>query len=162
MTDAADTAAATAASETAQRGSAIEIWMFRFGRVRPVLSLGHKSLPCVRGQSPVGVGSTGGGSLYPATMERHYHGYNSTIVARRPLDLVTLFPLTFTRQHTSSYRLRMAAEKDETASLSFRVPAQLKADLQKLADADRRALSPYLVIKLEQIVAGEKAKGKRK
>jgi predicted transcriptional regulator len=56
----------------------------------------------------------------------------------------------------------MAADKDETAALSFRVPVQLKAELQKLADADRRALSPYLVIKLEQIVAEEKAKSKKK
>jgi predicted transcriptional regulator len=56
----------------------------------------------------------------------------------------------------------MAADKDETAALSFRVPVQLKAELQKLADADRRALSPYLVIALEKHVGEENAKAKKR
>lgn len=51
---------------------------------------------------------------------------------------------------------------DELVPLSFKVPKGLKAELQKLADADRRALSPYLVIKLEQIVEAEKAKAKHR
>ena len=57
----------------------------------------------------------------------------------------------------------MAADKDWTAALSFRVPVQLKAELQKLPGRCRsEGLDPYLVIKLEQIVAEEKAKSKKK
>lgn len=50
----------------------------------------------------------------------------------------------------------------EKASLSYIVPAALKAELQKLADADRRKLGPYIQLVLEQHVAAEKAKAKKK
>ena len=49
--------------------------------------------------------------------------------------------------------------------VSYRIPAELKAALQKLADADKRKLGPYIQIVLEEHV--EKAEsgkpaGKRK
>ncbi len=50
----------------------------------------------------------------------------------------------------------------EKTQLSVSVPTVLKAELQKLADADRRNLSQYVILKLEAIVAEEKAKAKRK
>jgi hypothetical protein len=53
----------------------------------------------------------------------------------------------------------MAEENDQ---LSFKIPRSLKAELKKLADADRRALSPYVVLAVEKHVAEEKAKAKRK
>ena len=53
----------------------------------------------------------------------------------------------------------MAGENDQ---LSFKLPKSLKTDLKKLADADRRALSPYIVLALEKHVAEEKAKARRK
>jgi hypothetical protein len=34
----------------------------------------------------------------------------------------------------------------ENHQLSFKLPKSLKTDLKKLADADRRALSPYIVL----------------
>lgn len=46
--------------------------------------------------------------------------------------------------------------------LSYQVEEDLKADLQKLADADRRKLGPYIALVLEQHVAAEKAKAKKK
>jgi predicted transcriptional regulator len=49
----------------------------------------------------------------------------------------------------------------KTDALSFRVPAELKADLRKLADADRRSLGQYVQIALEEHVAARKAAGKR-
>jgi hypothetical protein len=51
---------------------------------------------------------------------------------------------------------------DELVQISFKIPSSLKSELQRLADADRRKLSPYLAIKLEQIVQTEKAKSKKK
>jgi predicted transcriptional regulator len=50
----------------------------------------------------------------------------------------------------------------DVEALSFKIPKALKAELQKLADADRRKLSPYLVIALEEHVAAKKAAAKRK
>ena len=50
----------------------------------------------------------------------------------------------------------------EETPLSFKVSSSLKADLQKLADADRRSLSQYLRIVLEEHVAANKAAAKRK
>ena len=41
--------------------------------------------------------------------------------------------------------------------MSFRVPPELKDDLKKLADADRRELAVYLRIALEDHVAAKKA-----
>lgn len=46
---------------------------------------------------------------------------------------------------------------DELVALSFKIPLSLKNALQKLADSDKRKLSPYLAIKLAQIVDTEKA-----
>jgi len=51
---------------------------------------------------------------------------------------------------------------DELVTLSFKVRESLKTELQKLADADKRKLSPYLAIKLEQLVESEKAKKRGK
>lgn len=50
----------------------------------------------------------------------------------------------------------------ENEQLSFKIPATLKAELQKLAEADRRKLSPYIQIVLEEHVAAKKAAAKRK
>lgn len=52
-----------------------------------------------------------------------------------------------------------AAAKAE--ALSLRIPTELKAGLQKLADADRRKLGPYVQLVLEQHVV-ETAKGKKR
>lgn len=49
----------------------------------------------------------------------------------------------------------------DTAPLSYRIPAQLKEDLKKLADADRRKLGPYLLLVLEEHVAEQKAAAKK-
>lgn len=46
----------------------------------------------------------------------------------------------------------------EKVPISYLIPATLKQDLQKLADADRRKLGPYVQIVLEQHVAEAKAK----
>jgi predicted transcriptional regulator len=48
------------------------------------------------------------------------------------------------------------------AVLSFRVSPELKAELQKLADADQRKLAPYVVIVLKDHIAAKKAAAKRK
>jgi hypothetical protein len=50
----------------------------------------------------------------------------------------------------------------KTAAISYRIPEQLKADLQKLADADKRKLGPYIQIVLEEHIAAKKAAGKKK
>jgi predicted transcriptional regulator len=55
----------------------------------------------------------------------------------------------------------------KTESLSFRMPSELKSELQKLAAADRRELSVYVRLALEDHVAAKKAgsgkpAGKRK
>jgi len=50
----------------------------------------------------------------------------------------------------------------ETEVLSYRVPKGLKAELQKLADADRRKLGPYILLVLEEHVAAKKQGAKRK
>ena len=47
----------------------------------------------------------------------------------------------------------------KTEALSFRVSPELKAELQKLADGDRRELSVYVRIALEDHVAAKKAEG---
>ena len=46
--------------------------------------------------------------------------------------------------------------------LSIKIKGSLKAELKKLAEADRRKLSPYIVLALEEHVAAKKAAGKRK
>jgi predicted DNA-binding protein len=48
----------------------------------------------------------------------------------------------------------------KTAPLSYRIPAHLKEELQKLADADRRKLGPYIQIVLEEHVESMKAEEK--
>jgi predicted transcriptional regulator len=48
----------------------------------------------------------------------------------------------------------------KTVPLSHRLDPELKAELQRLADADRRSLTNYIEVVLEDHVA--KAKGKRK
>lgn len=45
----------------------------------------------------------------------------------------------------------------KTEALSFRIPPELKAELQKLAIADRRELSVYVRLALEDHVAAKKA-----
>ena len=42
------------------------------------------------------------------------------------------------------------------AVVSYRIPADLKTALQKLADADKRKLGPYIQIVLEEHVASKK------
>ena len=41
------------------------------------------------------------------------------------------------------------------AVVSYRIPAELKTALQKLADADKRKLGPYIQIVLEEHVAAK-------
>jgi hypothetical protein len=42
------------------------------------------------------------------------------------------------------------------------VPEALKAELQKLGNADRRKLGPYILIVLEEHVAAKKAAAKKR
>ncbi len=49
----------------------------------------------------------------------------------------------------------------KTEILSFRVGPELKAELQKLAKADRRELSVYVRLALEDHVAARKAESPR-
>jgi hypothetical protein len=44
------------------------------------------------------------------------------------------------------------------AVVSYRIPAELKAALQKLADADKRKLGPYIQIVLEEHVERRRSK----
>lgn len=44
----------------------------------------------------------------------------------------------------------------KTVPLSHRLEPELKAELQRLADADRRSLTNYIEVVLEQHVAGQK------
>lgn len=53
------------------------------------------------------------------------------------------------------------SDEPKGAVISYRVPQSLKDELQKLADADRRKLGPYIQIVLEEHVAASKS-GKRK
>ena len=46
--------------------------------------------------------------------------------------------------------------------ISFRIREDIKDALQKLADADRRSLSWYISFALEEHVAANKRRGKRK
>ena len=56
----------------------------------------------------------------------------------------------------------MAKQDDEKAALSYLVPKRLKAELQALADADRRKLGPYLQLVLEAHVEAKKREDKRR
>lgn len=51
---------------------------------------------------------------------------------------------------------------EETDVLSYRVPKWVKAELQKLADADRRKLGPYILLLLERHIEEAKQKGGKK
>lgn len=44
------------------------------------------------------------------------------------------------------------------AVVSYRIPAELKAALQKLADTDKRKLGPYIQIVLEEHVEQKRGK----
>jgi len=46
----------------------------------------------------------------------------------------------------------------KTVPLSHRLKPELKAELQRLADADRRSLTNYIEVVLEQHVADVKSK----
>jgi predicted transcriptional regulator len=50
----------------------------------------------------------------------------------------------------------------ELEVLSIKIKGTLKAELKKLAEADRRKLAPYVVLALEEHVAAKKAPPKRK
>jgi hypothetical protein len=54
------------------------------------------------------------------------------------------------KQHTFTHMAK-------TAALSYRVPEELKAELQKLADADRRKLGQYIQLVLEAHVESRRA-----
>ena len=48
------------------------------------------------------------------------------------------------------------------AVVSYRIPAELKAALQKLADTDKRKLGPYIQIVLEEHVEQQRGKAASK
>lgn len=52
-------------------------------------------------------------------------------------------------------------KQNKTAPLSIRITPDLKAELQKLADADKRPLASYVEIVLETHVAAQGKKTKR-
>lgn len=53
----------------------------------------------------------------------------------------------------------MAEDKDnKTVNINFRVSEKLKDDLDKLATEDRRSLSDYIRLKLEELVKSLKKK----
>jgi len=54
------------------------------------------------------------------------------------------------------------AKDEEKAALSFLVPKSLKEALQELAEADRRNLTNYLQLVLEEHVEAKKKEGKRR
>ena len=54
------------------------------------------------------------------------------------------------------------AKDVKDAVLSYRVPQNLKDELQRLADADRRKLGQYVQIALEEHVAAKKSARKSK
>ena len=72
-----------------------------------------------------------------------------------------LYVRTFLRQPTETYKWWIFVADDEEV-MSFRVKKTLKAELKKLADADKRKLAPYVVILLEEHIAAKKAAAKRK
>jgi hypothetical protein len=49
----------------------------------------------------------------------------------------------------------------KTAPISYIIPAELKAELQKLADTDKRKLGPYIRLVLEEHVERKKADAAR-
>jgi len=53
-------------------------------------------------------------------------------------------------------------EEAKDAVISYRVPQSLKDALQKLADADRRKLGPYIQLVLEEHVVAKKPSRKSK
>ena len=60
----------------------------------------------------------------------------------------------------STYNSTSQHKPDKTAPLNYRIPAELKDGLQKLADADRQKLGPYIQLVLEAHVEA-KHEGKR-
>lgn len=63
-------------------------------------------------------------------------------------------------QLTIAY-IHMSNDERKDAMIAYRVRQSLKDELQKLADADKRKLSQYIEIVLEEHVAAKKAQ-KRK
>jgi len=51
---------------------------------------------------------------------------------------------------------------EKKAALSYQIPEKLKEELQRLADADRRKLGPYVQLVLEAHVEAKKKEGKRR
>ena len=56
--------------------------------------------------------------------------------------------------------VRYIADMAKTLPFSLRLDPELKAELQRLADADRRSLSNFVEIILEDYVAASKKKAK--
>ena len=77
---------------------------------------------------------------------------------RGPIDLIKL---TTSLAHVNIHS-HTGQRMLKTAAISYRIPAELKAALQKLADADKRKLGPYIQIVLEEHVATKKPTSKRK
>ena len=55
----------------------------------------------------------------------------------------------------------MAKETRRSVVLNIRIDATLKAELQKLADQDRRPLSSWIKLLLEDAVKAEQPKGRK-
>jgi hypothetical protein len=50
----------------------------------------------------------------------------------------------------------------EKEIISFRIRADIKAAMQKLADGDRRSLSSYIELALEEHIKAKKKEGKKR
>lgn len=51
---------------------------------------------------------------------------------------------------------------DDLEVLSIKIKGGLKAELKKLAEADRRKLAPYVVLVLEEHIATKRSASKKK
>ena len=77
-----------------------------------------------------------------------------------PLDFINLWEyVSYVNIRRRNYQ-RMSPLKE--SPLSFKVTEALKAELQRLADTDKRGLSQYIRIVLEEHVAAKKAAAKKR
>jgi predicted transcriptional regulator len=58
--------------------------------------------------------------------------------------------------------LRSMDTNTKDTTLSYRVPRKLKQELQTLANADRRNLSDFIRLALEEVVEAKRKEGKRR
>jgi Ribbon-helix-helix protein, copG family len=70
--------------------------------------------------------------------------------------------LTLLDDVTRRCTLRGMDRNTKDTTLSYRVPRKLKQELQTLANADRRNLSDFIRLALEELVEAKRKEGKRR